>query len=303
MLNLEWFRTFKAIYETGTLSAAAQILFISQPGVSLHLNSLESYTGYQLFERETRRMIPTDRGVMLYNSLDDPINKLEKAEKLFHRNSKFERPTIGVGVCFETFQYTLEEYIPLLPFNLIIRFGESQQMLHDLETGAVDLVITPQQGHQATFEFVPFAKEKIIIICGDGTDTDEFEQLIKINDRSQIKEWLKKQFWYTTVADMENIKNFWLLNFDELPDFKPSYVVPNHGSVLRCLSNANGFALIPDFLCENEIGNSLIRQAWQGPYLENTMYFGKRKRTLYAKEIQQLENILTGNWLAKHPPN
>ncbi len=46
--NLEWFRTFKAIYETGTLSAAAQQLFISQPGVSLHLNSLEAYTGYKL---------------------------------------------------------------------------------------------------------------------------------------------------------------------------------------------------------------------------------------------------------------
>ncbi|UON85535.1 LysR family transcriptional regulator [Dyadobacter chenwenxiniae] len=48
MLNLEWFRTFKVVYEVGTLSAAAQSLFISQPGVSLHLSALESYTGYRL---------------------------------------------------------------------------------------------------------------------------------------------------------------------------------------------------------------------------------------------------------------
>ncbi|MFS8616617.1 MAG: LysR family transcriptional regulator, partial [Solitalea sp.] len=32
--NLEWLRTFKAIYEKGTLSGAAQELFLSQPGVS-----------------------------------------------------------------------------------------------------------------------------------------------------------------------------------------------------------------------------------------------------------------------------
>lgn len=60
--NLEWLRTFKAIYETGTLTAAAQELFISQPGVSLHLNSLEAYTGYKLFERASKKMTPTEKG-------------------------------------------------------------------------------------------------------------------------------------------------------------------------------------------------------------------------------------------------
>lgn len=49
--NLEWYRTFKAIYEKGTLTAAAESLFISQPGVSLHLSSLESYMGVKLFDR------------------------------------------------------------------------------------------------------------------------------------------------------------------------------------------------------------------------------------------------------------
>ncbi|CEJ70237.1 Bacterial regulatory helix-turn-helix protein, lysR family [Chryseobacterium oranimense G311] len=34
MVNLEWYRTFKAIYKTGTLTGAADSLFISQPGVS-----------------------------------------------------------------------------------------------------------------------------------------------------------------------------------------------------------------------------------------------------------------------------
>ena len=44
--NLEWFRTFKSIYETGTMSGAAKQLFASQPGVGLHLNALEAYTGF-----------------------------------------------------------------------------------------------------------------------------------------------------------------------------------------------------------------------------------------------------------------
>ena len=35
MVNLEWYRTFKAIYQNGTLTKAAQELLLSQPNVSV----------------------------------------------------------------------------------------------------------------------------------------------------------------------------------------------------------------------------------------------------------------------------
>lgn len=63
--NLEWFRTFRAIYETGSMSGAARELYISQPGVGLHLNALEAYTGFPLFERTSRKMVPTEKGALL----------------------------------------------------------------------------------------------------------------------------------------------------------------------------------------------------------------------------------------------
>src|SRR5262249_19626077 len=149
-------RTFKTIYETGNLSAAAQALFISQPGVSLHLNSLESYTGYRLFERDTRKMKPTERGIILYNYIVVSINKLLEAEELFYRNSKVEKPTVSVGMGFEAFEYTLEEHLSQLPFNLILRFDEYPQMLHDLDAGKLDLILTPQKGKQPNLEYTPF---------------------------------------------------------------------------------------------------------------------------------------------------
>ncbi len=297
MLNLEWFRTFKAIYETGTLSAAAQVLFISQPGVSLHLNALEAYTGYRLFEREPRRMVPTDRAIMLYNFLIDPISKLENAEELFHRNSKVEEPTISVGMCFESYVYALEEYVPELTFNLIVKVGEYQQINHDLETGALDLILTPQRGHQAVLEYKPFAKERIILICGSLTDTTELENLILKGEKDDIRGWLKKQTWYTNAAQMEHLKNFWTSNFNVDPDFKPNFVLPYFSNIVKTLSNGKGFAVIPGFMCKNEIENHSIKLAWQGfQHLENTMYFGKRIKTIFPKEIGQLEEILSRKW-------
>lgn len=296
-LNLEWLRTFKAIYETGTLSAAAQALYISQPGVSLHLNSLEAYTGYKLFDRAARKMVPTERGKILYNFIIDPIKKLETAEQHFHKRSQADRATISVGMCFETFQYTLEEHIPELPFNVIIKFGEYPQMQQDLDNGVLDLIITPQKGNQKNLLYDAFSKERIVLVAGKNTEIGFLQQWLKEGKFQEATQFLKQQLWYSTAGDMEHLKNFWLKNFGEHPDFRPNYIVPNISSILRCLSNANGFSIVPDFLCKEAIENKKVKMVWQGTQpLENTLYFGKRKNTIYHHELEQLEDIFKQKW-------
>ncbi len=295
--NLEWLRTFKAIYETGTLSAAAQELFISQPGVSLHLNSLEAYTGSKLFDRSARKMVPTEKGKIFYNFIIDPLTKLENGEQHFHKRSQEERVTISVGMCFETFQYTLEEHITELPFNLIIKFGEYPQMQHDLDNGLLDLIITPQKGNQQNILYEPFSKERIVLIAGNKTDTSELEELMKKAQISEAADLLKQQLWYSTAADMDHLRNFWTKNFGEHPDFSPNYIVPNISSIIRCLSDNTGFSIVPDFLCSDALANKKIKIVWEGQNLvENTLYFGTRKKTMYQEEIDQLEKLLKEKW-------
>jgi DNA-binding transcriptional LysR family regulator len=300
MLNLEWFRTFKAIYETGNLSNAAQLLFISQPGVGLHLNSLEAYTGYRLFDRDTRKMIPTERGIILYNCIVDSMNKLVEAEDLFCRNSGKDKRTLSVGLGFETFEYALAEHVAKLPFGLIVRFGECLQMLHDLGSGTLDLVLTSQKGERSDLQYSAFAKERLILICGAQTDTEELDRLIMANQRPAIRDWLKKQIWYTTAADMGHLKKFWMANFNCQPDLKPNYVVPYSSAILSCMRNGKGFAVMSDFLCRKDLECQTVLLAWEGyPYVENTLYFGKRKNTRYVVEIRQLEELLIRNYFAE----
>jgi DNA-binding transcriptional LysR family regulator len=138
-----------------------------------------------------------------------------------------------------------------------------------------------------------------VLICGSETDTSELDKLILSDKKADTRQWLKEQVWFTTAADTEHLRNFWLANFDGQPDFKPNYVVPNVGSILRCLRSGKGFAVVPDFLCKDEIGNKTIRLAWEGsPYVENILHFGKRKKTMYAREIRQIEQLLTQNWFS-----
>lgn len=292
MVNLEWFRTFKAIYETGSLTGAAESLFVSQPGVSLHLSSLESHVGFKLFDRSSRKMVPTERGKILYNFIQEPIARLQEAEQHFHKSTEKDVPTISIGMCFETFQFTLEPYLPTLNFNVIIKFGDYPQMLSDLDSGILDLIITPQKGDYKGLTYKSFFKEKIVLVGGSETDTQEFERLLQDDKLPEIQNWLKQQTWYGTAGDMEHLRKFWHVNFNKRPDFKPNFIVPNMSSILRCISGREGLAVIPDFLSKRDLESGNIKIVWEGSKpIENTLYFGSRSKTIYAKEIEQIEGI------------
>lgn len=292
MVNLEWFRTFKTIYDAGSLTGAAEKLYVSQPGVSLHLSSLESYVGYKLFDRTSRKMVPTERAKILYNYILEPIGKLQEAEEHFHKTTEKEKPTISIGMCFETFQFTLESYLPTLPFNVIIKFGDYPEMLSDLDNGILDLIITPQKGDYKGLVYKSFFTERIVVIGGAQTPYSAFQDLLMQRDSDGIQHWLKQQTWYGTAGDMEHLRRFWHMNFGKRPDFKPNYIVPNMSSILRCLSGGTGIAVIPDFLSKRELDSGGIKLLWEGFHkIENTLYFGTRKKTMYAAEIQMIEEI------------
>lgn len=292
MINLEWYRTFKAIYKTGTLTHAAEVLFISQPGVSLHLSSLENYVGYKLFDRTGRKMIPTEKGKVLYNFIIDALTKLEEAEKNFQRSTEKNTPTISVGMCFETFQITLEQYISALPFNVIIQFGEYPEMVENLEKGILDLIITPQMVIKNAIEYQAFSSETIVLVGGNEIENEEFKEIEQNQSIENLELWLKQQKWYGTTGDMEHLRRFWQLNFNKYPDFRPNYIVPNINSIVRCLSSGKGLAVVPDFLCRKEIENGSVKLIWEGKTpLKNILYFATRKKTIYEEEINLIKKI------------
>jgi DNA-binding transcriptional LysR family regulator len=91
---------------------------------------------------------------------------------------------------------------------------------------------------------------------------------------------------------MEHLRRFWHINFGKRPDFKPNFIVPNMGSIIRCLSDGKGIAVIPDFLSKKERDNGNIKLLWEGYNLiENTLYFGTRKKSIYAEQVAMIQRI------------
>ena len=72
----------QAILRTGSLTAAARLLHVSQPAVTRSLQQAESGLGYPLFLRKGTRLVPTPEAVALAPMVDEVTKSIDSVRKL-----------------------------------------------------------------------------------------------------------------------------------------------------------------------------------------------------------------------------
>jgi DNA-binding transcriptional LysR family regulator len=80
-MNFNDLRTFVAVAETASFSAAAQQLFVTQPAVSKRIRALEQDLGVQLFDRVGKRVYLTQAGKVLVPQAQQMLAMLSDTEK------------------------------------------------------------------------------------------------------------------------------------------------------------------------------------------------------------------------------
>lgn len=96
-MNLTQLRAFDAIVRTGSFTAAAQQLHISQPAVTSHIRQLEAYYQVSLFRRQGRRVVPTDLGVELAEVARELFHHEERAVDLLEGHRRLRRGTLRLA--------------------------------------------------------------------------------------------------------------------------------------------------------------------------------------------------------------
>lgn len=96
--SLRQIEAFRAVVEVGTVSRAAELLRISQPAVSKLLINLEEDADLKLFDRESGRLVLTDRGMRLYEEIDRIFSGVDQIARAVEAARREERGRLEVGV-------------------------------------------------------------------------------------------------------------------------------------------------------------------------------------------------------------
>lgn len=145
MVNLELYRVFYTVAKCGSLTRAAQELYISQPAVSQAIKQLESQLGVALFNRTHKGMdLSATGGKLIFKQVEDALNLLEQAENTLLELKTTASGTIRIGATDSIFAHLLADKIaeynlkyPAVKIELIS--STSPNILESLHEGQCDV--------------------------------------------------------------------------------------------------------------------------------------------------------------------
>ena len=145
-IDLNLYKVFLAVAETGNISNAAKALFVTQPAISRNIKELENNLKVKLFVRESKGVFLTPEGEKLLFYIKSAFNNIYAGKKIINDAANMEFGEIRIGVPSHIGSAILTDCItefnkkyPNITFTLISK--SSHDMMEMLDTKQLDLVI------------------------------------------------------------------------------------------------------------------------------------------------------------------
>lgn len=292
MVDFEWYRSFVTIYQTGTVSAAAQVRSMTQPGISQHLAALERALDAALFQRTPRQMIPTEAGQRLYTQVIASVEQLERLSTpsaLRHEAASVE---LRIGVPREFFYVQGWKRLSaqaMINYRLHLSFGQTLGLVKLLEDDKLDVVIATQRINRRALHYQPLQVEQFALVA-------PVDLLLPVGMRTdEVARWLEAQRWIAYAADLPIIRRYWQEVFNRRPTINPVLLAPDLLMILRAVSNGLGVSVLPTYLCEEALSQGAVQVLWQPENPPaNQLYLTCRRERLGATEIQAFFRRMLG---------
>ena len=145
--RLKPLRAFCQTTRLGSVSRAAEALYVSQPAISLQLQALERELGVKLLERSGRRLVPTREGEALYALAMPLMEGLDALPAAFRREiGGLDAGELKVAANSSTILYLLPRIVDLFrrqhpDVRLSLQDAITADGTDLLRSDAVDLVV------------------------------------------------------------------------------------------------------------------------------------------------------------------
>ncbi|KAA2284252.1 LysR family transcriptional regulator [Arenimonas fontis] len=172
--RLKPLRAFCQVARLGSISRAAEALFLSQPAVTLQVQALERELGQPLFERIGRRFSLTREGQVLYELARPLVEGLDGLDAEFRNRIKgLQAGELHVAAGTSTILYLLPPLVQAFreqhpEVQLVLHNVTGQDGLGLLRSDAVDLAVGSMLDVPADLAYEPVQSFDPMLICPPG---------------------------------------------------------------------------------------------------------------------------------------
>ncbi|MFE6092810.1 LysR family transcriptional regulator [Streptomyces massasporeus] len=251
--DLNLLRTFLAVYRSGSFTAAAQLLGLSQPTVTTQIRSLERQTRRELFERLPRGVAPTAVAEELAARVAAPLDAL--AEATGHGPRERAEPVHLAGPAELLSTRALPALAPLVTEGVRLRvtMGLTEPLLDELRSGRHDLVIATARPRGRTLSAVPLTDEEFVLVAAPA-----WADRVARHPAADGPAALHDIPLITYAEDLPIVRRYWRHVFGRRLNCRAAVSVPDLRAVLALVTAGAGYSVLPRYLCAGELASGAL---------------------------------------------
>ena len=167
-MEIKQLQSFLTTVQVGSISKAADVLFISQPALSRTIGRLETELGFSLFERGHTGIRLTPQGEILYHGTEQIMTILEESVHAAKQTADVGDEAVAIACAFEDFDnqiiYQFHKKYPSIHtrFSLL----PPQESLNQVLSGNAIMAIVPWMDFPDTVQWLPLLKEEMLLSTG-----------------------------------------------------------------------------------------------------------------------------------------
>lgn len=251
MLNLSQLQTFVTIVSEGSMTAAADKLYLTQPAVSQQMKNLEDELEVELIVRGSKQIKTTAQGELLYEYAKKILSLAQHAEVSIKSVGSRLKGQLRIGTLNSIGLHLMSPVVNRLlkynpDFKIKVEYAPGEELIRHYKSGLLDVIIIPDamknygpglENEKANL----FMKEEMWLV---GSGKDEF---------------------YPSTISIEELKKIPYVHFsNEFPDFDKklqaaSGTLPavfesaNVGTLKRVIESGLGVGFLPAHSVKKQI--------------------------------------------------
>ena len=199
---LSSYKVFYEVAKAGNISKASKALMISQPAISKSISKLEEELGVRLFSRNSRGVMLTSEGEILFEHVADAFGFIERGEDEIRKLREFNIGHLRIGGSTTLCKYLLipylKEYLKLYPhMKISITNQESLSTIKEIEEKKLDVGAVVLTNVKNSIRFLKIMDVEDIFVC-----TPEYLRNLRLIEGND--------------ADILSSANIMLLNSDNI---------------------------------------------------------------------------------------
>lgn len=250
-MNLAAFEAFVKVMETGSISMAADQLFITQPAVTKRIHSLEDYFGVKLFESAGRGVQATHAAHSLLPKVKNWLNELGDIHHTLSHDQTQIKGKLKVGTSHHIGLHHLPEhlkaYVQQFPdVTLDVHFVDSEQAHEKVLAGDLELAfLTLPPNLDDRLSYVPLWNDPLVFVAAAFHPLASKPNL-SLEDLIQYPSLLPAAHTYTSQITLAEF---------EKKGLKPKITMSNNPleSIRMLASIGLGWSVLPQTLVSKDL--------------------------------------------------